>query len=236
MKSIYLLILITISSITFAEESPFSNESEFGLVITDGNSISRSINAKQANKYTFSQNIFKFNGAYLKTISNGAESARKWNLGVRYERELSSIWSTFVGQNVESDIFAGFRQRYNTDVGAKYIIIKNEETNWISEAGYRYSYTNTMEDKKTKNHYARLFSEVNQQWNKSFSTKLWAEYLPNFTVTTAWKLNSELSISAMMTSVFSLKTSYLVNYDHEPAKATAVKTDSTLTTALVAKF
>ncbi len=237
MKLILLIFSLQfLSTIAFATEPEFKNESELGVVLTDGNTRTKNYNVKQENKYIWDQNLSKINGQFLKSISNGIESGRYWSLGLRYERELTKEWALFLGQNIESDIFAGFRQRFNTDLGMKYLIVSTDETKWHAEAGYRYTMTKTNDDKKTKDHYARLYSEVTQALNKSVTTKLWAEYLPNFTVNNAWKANGELSISAMMSAILSLKTGYLVKFDHQPVKSTLVKTDSVFTTALVAKF
>jgi putative salt-induced outer membrane protein YdiY len=49
-------------------------------------------------------------------------------------------------------------------------------------------------------------------------------------------MNSELSISAALNNVFSMKTGYLLRYDNLPNPGAFAKTDTLLTTALVAKF
>jgi len=62
------------------------------------------------------------------------------------------------------------------------------------------------------------------------------EYLPNLSEKNDYQVNTELSLAAALTSVFSLKTGYQVRFDNVPAKGVAFKTDKVLTTALVAKF
>lgn len=214
----------------------FSNESELGLVLTSGNTDTQSISAKQGNQYGWSLNTLSFAGRYLRTKTNGMENARSWSLGLRYEREIAERWSLFLGQSVESDVFAGILQRYNTDVGAKYYIVKEENMTWLSEAGYRYSVENKSKTVQTTSNYGRLYTEADRAWNESFSTKLWVEYLYNFTVTQDYQFNTELSLSAMLTQIFSVKMAYLVKYDHVPNTGVVHNTDTVFTTALVAKF
>ena len=85
-------------------------------------------------------------------------------------------------------------------------------------------------------HYGRAYSEWEMKWNSNFTSNYWIEYLPNISDYNDWQLNTELSISAMASNIFSLKTSVLVRYDHFPAPGILYKTDTLFTTALVAKF
>jgi hypothetical protein len=114
-------LLATATVTAGAEETRLglSNESEAGVVITGGNAKAQSFNFLQLNQYRWESDRLRFDGRFLKSSASGVESARSWLLGLRYERSLVDHLSGFAGQNVESDVFAGFLQRYNTDVGAK---------------------------------------------------------------------------------------------------------------------
>lgn len=221
----------------FAEDpAGFKNESEAGVVVTSGNSESQSFSVKQANSYVWDKNTAKFTGNFLKSSSKGTESALYWLLGLRYERAFSDRFSAFLGQTVESDIYAGYKQRYSTDVGGKYNIIKDEDLKWLAEAGYRYTNENQINGNVKRESFLRLYTEAEKFWNKTVSTKLWVEGLPNLTDSDSWQLNSELSLSAALNSVFSMKSAYLLKHNAKPAASVAKKTDTVLTTALVAKF
>jgi putative salt-induced outer membrane protein len=235
------LLAFTLSAIAPARAEttpakPFTNESEAGIVVTGGNSKSRSYNFKQSNSYEFDGNVLRFAGRFLGTKANGVESARSWDLGLRYERILSDRLSVFAGEKLESDVFAGYLQRYNTDVGAKYSIVKQEGLDWLAELGYRYVAEHRLSGPDKNSHFARVYSEANRAWNAGFSTKLWVELLPNFTDSSGYLLNTELSASAVLTSILSLKTGYLLKYNNLPAPGVAEKSDSQFTTSLVAKF
>lgn len=230
---------LSISHATYAQDSAskgtLKNESEAGVVITGGNSQVSTISFKQLNSYQWSSNTAKFNGGYLRSSTAGTETALRWNGGLRYERALSDNYSLFAGQGVESDKFQNLLQRYTTDLGGKYIFIKKEELNWFAEAGYRFQRDNYVSFFKNFN-YARIYTEAVKAFNKSVSAKLWVEYLPNITTWQDYQINGELSLSAVLSEVFSLKTGYLLRFDNMPAPGVAFKTDSTFTTALVAKY
>ncbi len=123
------------------EDRKWTNESQVGIVKTSGNSETESYSAKQANSFTQGSDVGKINASYLKTAAENAttgkkeETAFKWDAGLRYERIFSPLWSGFVGYLVESDKYAGYQQKHNTDVGAKYTIAKKENYDVLSEAG-----------------------------------------------------------------------------------------------------
>lgn len=216
--------------------APVTGEAEAGAVIVSGNSESESYAAKAKAIYTYEEkNIFTGFGRYLKTDSNGVESARNWEAGVRYERQLTDYLGVFSGQKAESDIFNGYIQRDSTDLGFKYSLIKSDEMNWFFEAGYRYQTTLPTAGNTSHDSMGRLFSEFNKSLDKTLSFKYWAEYLPNFTKSDAYLLNTEASFNIMLNSIFSLKLAYLLQYQNVPP-ISGKYTTTTSTMNLVAKF
>ena len=226
-----------------AVKSPWTNESQAAVVQTSGNSETESYSLKQESSFTKTDNVYKAKASYLKTSAENKttgvdeETARRWDAGLRYERTLSERWSAFAGYLVESDKYAGYINRHNSDIGAKDLVAKEENYNVISEAGYRYVHQNNFGSTNENTHYnsVRLYLEGNYQFNATNSGKLWVEYLPNLDVSKDYQYNWEASVSSALSSVFSLKVAYLSKTDNEPV-ANAEKTDTTLTTALVAKF
>ena len=228
-------ILILCSALSAHAEEPFAGEAEAGAIVVSGNNSSESYNAKAKGIYTHEQNIYTAFGRYLKTNSNGLESARNWEAGLRYERELTEYLGLFVGQKAESDIYNGYIQRDSTDAGLKYSIVKTDELNWFFETGYRYQKTQPVTGERSHDNLGRLYTEYNQVLNETLSLKYWAEYLPNFTVTDAYLANTEGSLNIMLNSVFSLKLAYLLQYQNVPASG-GKYTTTTTTMNLVAKF
>lgn len=214
----------------------FSNESEAGIVVSNGNSQSQTFNFKQLNTYEWSDHLLKLTGRYIKSGSRGEDTALFWSAGLRYERILTERFRIFVAQELESDLFAGYLQRYNTDVGVKYSVIKVSDLVWNVEAGYRFKKEHRLTPPDLEHHLGRLYSDVNKVWSSTLSTLLWIEYLPNFTNSSGYQINSEVSLTAMMNQVLSLKSAYLLKFNNVPSVATADKTDTLLTTSLVAKF
>lgn len=214
----------------------WAHESEVALVTTTGNSENESASAKQKTAYSFDNNIITNTARYLRSKTGGTETARNWDVSLRYERELSSLWGLFVAHLVESDPYSGFTQRNSTDLGAKYAIVKNDVRTWLAEAGARYSETYSTVGTHDYANLGRFYSEYSQAVNETVSFKIWAEYLPNFKESDAYLANGEASVTSILSKVFSLKLSYLAKYQNAPAVAGAKMTDTVFTTSLVAKF
>ncbi|MGZ3788714.1 MAG: DUF481 domain-containing protein [Bacteriovorax sp.] len=217
--------------------STTTNESELGVIIAKGNSDTQSYAAKEMVGYNWEDlNTLKFDGRYLQTKNAGIENAKYWMTGLRYDRILGAQLGMFLGEMLESDKYAGFDQKYNTDIGAKYRIIRELKLQWNAELGYRYTIENQLNGTQNKLHYIRAYTEAIKEWTQGVSTKLWFEYLPNLTIASDYQMNSELSISAALNRIFSVKSGYLLRYDHLPNPGAHATTNTLFTTALVAKF
>jgi putative salt-induced outer membrane protein len=217
----------------FAAE--FNNESEAGIAVAAGNTESQNYNLKQSNSYQVGADTFKFDGRFLNAFADKEESARYLSGSLRYERSLNDMFSIYVSQGFESDKFAGYYLRHLNDVGGKYNFVKTETFYWLFEAGYRYTNEKFNDGKHEYKNSIRTYTETEKKWNPNVSTKYYVEYIPNLKMGKDYQINTELSLSAALTSVFSIKSAYLLRYDHLPAIGSAT-TDTLLTTALVAKF
>ena len=232
----WLLLTLMAAMLQTAFAADFTNESEAGIAVASGNTKSKNYNVKQANSYKFDANALKFDARYLSAYSNNDESARYIFGGLRYERALNEHFSLFAAQGFESDKFAGYYLRQLSDIGTKYNIFKEEMFYWLVEAGYRYTNEKLNDGSHSYKNSLRAYTELEKKWNPSVSTKYLLEYLPNMKESKDYQINTELSVSASLTSVFSIKSAYLLRYDHLPAATATTKTDTLLTTALVAKF
>lgn len=231
----YILALLFVL-LSFAAKAQLSNESELGIATVNGNTKTKTYNARQLNDYKWNSNIMSFKSRYLNAKANGKETARYFLGGLRYERQFANHFGVFIGEAIEKDKFAGIDKRLITDTGAKYRFIDTEKTKLFSELGYRYMHEQRTDETFAFSHYGRVYSEWDHKWNANFSNKYWAEYLPNITENKDWQLNTEFSLLAVLNSIFSMKSAVLLRHDNAPAPGIFYKTDTLFTTALVAKF
>ncbi len=236
MKKLVFLILLSASSALAQEQNAWSHESEASVVQVGGNTSSESYSIKQKTGYKLETHIFTAAARYLQSKANQLETAKQWEASLRYEKELGNAIGVFLQQGAESDTYAGYIQRDNSDIGAKYYFSKQPDQVFFSELGYRYIKTQFTDGETAHSNSGRIFFEYDKKINSSVTAKLWAEYLPNFKEADAYLLNYEPSINVMMSQILSLKVSYLVKY-HNKTKILGEKTeDTTFTTALVVKF
>lgn len=231
-----LLIVLSFSSLPLYSAAEFDNETEVGIAAANGNTRTETYNVKQTSQYKNVKDVFGLKSRYLNATSAGEETARYFLISLRYEKEVSSRLGLFAQETYENDRFAGIDRRYGTDVGGRYHFIEGEPTKFFSELGYRYFHEDRLDGSQAYSNYGRLYSEWEQKWQKTLSTKLWFEYLPNFTEHKDWQFNSEVSLTTILSEVFSLKSAFLLRRDASPAPGVRYKNDTLITTAVVAKF
>jgi putative salt-induced outer membrane protein YdiY len=211
------------------------DDSEAGVVVVSGNSKTQTYNLLQANIYNWDENTLKFIGKFLETETSSVTTAKNWTASLRYDRQISPRFGLFVGQAIESDVFSGYLQRYVSNLGGKYAIIKDDAFYWNGEAGYRYAIENRQTGQVNQS-YIRLYTEANYDWTKTFSTKYWIEGLPNLSNSSDYQINTQLSGNAAINTSFAIQVAYLVRYRNTLVGNATVKTDTQFSTSLVAKF
>lgn len=247
MKSLFTLLCFFPLFSWAADEAPspagkLAHESEAGVILTTGNSDTQTYSVKQTTGYEWTGNTVRFTGSYLLGKTSGTETAKKWDLGLRYERALFDSLSAFVGYQLDANPFSGTYLRHTVDVGGKYDLIKSETRVLLSELGYRVTAEKFTTDNgatssgNLTNHMSRLYVEYKEGWTKSFSTKVSAEYLQSYTNTKDYRFNLEPAASMLLSEIFSVKLAYLFTFRNVPAVAGKKQTDTTFTTSLVAKF
>lgn len=234
-RIVFIFLTLVFSFHVYAQEG-LHNESEGNAMVVSGNANNETYGYRQKTWYEWDLNIITAWGRYILARQSGVESAKAWELGLRYDRKLNDWSSVFAAHSAESDIFAGYYQRDNTDIGYQYRWIHTDETKLLSEIGYRYIYTRYTNRSHEVNNTARLYSEVKHTINEMVTSQLWVEYIPSFTEAENYYINAEPSLSVMLSRIFSLKTAYLFKYTNKIPPAQTERLERTFTTSLVAKF
>ncbi|MBC7458645.1 MAG: DUF481 domain-containing protein [Bdellovibrionaceae bacterium] len=249
-----IILAIFASAAAQAAGETFKGEAEASAIVVSGNLNSQTIGAKSKNTWNFTENeaAIAF-GSYIDGKAEVVDSngqvinalSKSWTAGLRYEHVITKDqFSAFIQHMAEADPYNGiYVQRNSTDIGAKYSIINSETLNWLAELGYRYSdiykgihnINNVATEDTYATNYVRGFTEVSNKFNLAVSGKLWFEYLQDTKKSDQSLWNTEASLSAVMTSLFSLKTAYLVKHN-EGTPSPGKKDTTTWTTALVANY
>jgi hypothetical protein len=230
-----LSLVFVIDSQAAGTGEPPSNETSLGVVLTGGNTHTTTISISQINRHRNDANRFATKLDYLRSSNRGVEQALIWDAGFRYEREISPEWNALFGETLASNLYQGVIQRYSTDAGASYFIRKKETLRWFTEAGYRFNIENYSYGTTNLN-FIRLYHEIEQKIDTSFSAKWGLEFLPELGDASRYQANSEISLAMSLTELFSVKSTYWIRYNHRPPEGVVNTTDQTFTTALVARF
>jgi putative salt-induced outer membrane protein len=232
----FLLLALWLCSNALAE---FKSVDSATVNINGGNTEFKSYTLDSKNEYKFdSGNQLKLDAQYLYAESDDVRSAENWFADLKYFRTLNADQlSVFAGEKVESDRFAGFSRRYNTDLGLKYQLRKTDRTDIFTEIGYRYTVENSTKtsDETKKDNKGRLYIEGSRTINPDIIGKLWIEYIPNFSDSDDYLVNIEPSLIVNLSSRFSLKTAYLWKYDNLPP-SDKLKHDYQYNLSLIANF
>ncbi len=226
------------SLFTFSSEPPegFASESEAGLALQAGNTKSNRVSLRHQDSYRWPEQTVFGQVRYLNANAAGVTNASSWLAGARYERKLAPKTGAFVGQTVEADRFAGYFQRYSSDLGLRRTLWKSDVTKGAAELGYRYQVDNRITGELTYNNLVRAYLEGIYYFNAKVSLVASVEGLPNVSDSANWMVNGDLGLIAELTSILSLKSTYGVRYDHVPNAPGLVTTDQAFTTALLARF
>jgi putative salt-induced outer membrane protein len=244
MKKLVLVVLgLSAAFVARAEDKTFKGESEASAIVISGNSDSETYGAKTTNTWNLTESdLATIFGKYIRTKSAGTETAKAWEAGLRYERVfMKDLLNGFVQHKAEHDPYNGvFVQRDSTDIGAKYFFKKSDDLTWFGEFGYRFTSTYSglavpPATDKYNNDNLRAYTEASAKFNATTSGKVWVEYLANLKDSNKSLTNAEASVSVVMTSLLSFKTSILLNHN-EGTVAPGKKDTTTWTTALVANY
>lgn len=241
MKLFITLIAMTSAFVAQAEEapvkSPWAHESEASVVQASGNTESESYSAKQKTTYTNGANIYSTTGRLLETKAGSTQTAKSWDLTGRYDRTLTEKWSAFASHGAESDKFAGFVQRDNTNLGGTYYFDKDDIQVTLVEASFQSTKNINNSNPDVKDTESGGVAKLS--WSRKLSPTVTAnvkgQYFANFTESKQFRYEYEPSISVMMSQVLALKVSHLTKFQNEPGPGLK-KEDRTLTTSIVAKF
>ncbi len=233
MRPLFAVLLLCIAP---AAQAVLTHESEVSLLNAGGNSELQAYNAITKNKYEFGKEAVLFGGHYTYGEAANALSARNWDVNGKFEHAFTERWSGIVAETIEGNRFQDVKTRYNSDVGAKYNITKTDLQTWFLEASYRYTVEDRYVAENVYQHKSRAYTEWARKQSETLQWKLWLEYLPNFSDGHDWMLTGEASLTAILTSMFSLKVAYKGLYDNLPAVEGLKNYDYITTTSLVAKF
>jgi putative salt-induced outer membrane protein len=219
----------------------WSGKAELSYLSTSGNTTTNSFGGGLDLQYKPAPWTFTLKAAYLRASSKppGAmdtETTAETLTGeLHAARDLTTRVDLFVGAQYLRNRFAGIRGLVGGDGGAGYKLLLGPVHSLRAEAGIGYTHESQLVG--GDRNYASARAALAYKWTFSKTADFTNEFafLEDLSDSSNWIVNEKAAISAALTSLFSLKASWTLVYDHVPVTGFR-NTDTATSLALVAKF
>jgi putative salt-induced outer membrane protein YdiY len=213
----------------------WSGKAELAYAGTSGNTDTSSLGTGFEVAYRPAPWTVEGKFAYLRASTDGVTTAEALLASARGSRDMTPRIDLFVQAAYGRNTFAGIDARYSGEAGAGYKILTGPDVALRGEMGFGYTHENRTTGDSLGFATGRAGFKFVWKFSKfaDFTDELsWTESFAN---TSDWLLRNAASVSATLTSLLSLKVSYVVVHDNVPVPGFK-KTDTITAAALVAKF
>lgn len=218
-----------------AVEKTFEGTAEVSSLVTNGNTKNQNTGVSFDLTYRWEPWLINAKSKYLSAIAQEVQTGESFEFTGRGGRKLSEHSDVFVEHTYLKNRFAGVDNRNTSAAGLGHFWIKSDEQTLKNELGLGY----TSEDRidGTKLGFMSGVVGLLYKYKISPTADLTHEtkYLPNFKNGEDWRLTSETSLSAAISSMLSSKISWKYEHVNLPPVG-KVKGDTTTTVSLLAKF
>ncbi len=245
---VFTIIILFSGIANSAEEKPFSGEGEIGLLLTNGNSDTESVNAKLGLKYETGKMLSEAKIAALysseETETDGEKedkvSAEKYNYFAKVGYKFNEANYAFITGAYEDDRFSGYDYRTAFTVGYGRKVIQNDKVNLNIELGPGYRYDKQHRHWVDGELVEDIENEAIFRGYGMFSYKFTdtASFQQDLTVETGSDNTVTESITAVKSQIIgavSMKASFTLTHNSSPPEDTD-KTDTETALTLVYDF
>jgi putative salt-induced outer membrane protein YdiY len=213
----------------------YEGSAEVSSIVTNGNTQNQTTGLAADLSYKPEIWLLNFKGKYLTTISQQIQTQESFEIAGRGGRKLSDVFDVFVEHGYLKNRFAGLDNRHISSVGVGYLFFNTDRHNFKTEL--LIGYTDEERTDSTRPTFMSGGGAILYKWKitptSDFSHE--TKYQPNFKTSEDWRLVSETSLSAAISSRLSSKISWKYEHVNLPP-AGKVKGDTTTTISLLTKF
>lgn len=225
------------------EKAPPASEfnTDFGFVSVSGNTSVTTLSLgekwiRRIARWEFKQEL---GAVYGKT--DGAETSNLWRASVRGDYGLGSNLALYARTAFDRNKFAGVKSRVAEGLGVVARLIARERTQLSFEGGFEVTQQRNLDG--TSESFSSLRGAGS--WKRTFTATSYffqgIEVLPNLDDSDDYRINSETTVVAPLSSHVAMKASYQVRFDNLPslnAAGTAPlrKSDRILSTGIQITF
>ena len=216
-----------------AEDRKLSDVAEFSYITTGGNTDVETLRLNnklvvlplEQWKATWNVNAF-----FAKT--DGEKTGESYSSDLRLDYQFIERFYSFGLLSWFQDEFAGLEDRYYLSLGTGYVMIAGPKHTLKAETGLNYTIEEFTDGTDNGFIGARLFTQYIYLFTDKSNLSAWAEYLHDFEEKENYNANAEVALISALNGFLSLKSSYLIKYDNDPAPG-ATETDTIFSVTLV---
>ena len=219
-----------------APAKKWKDAAEGSVVATNGNTKTRTISLKNLFTYAFTPaTSFELDFGALTAKNQGKATAEEFYASDRLTRKLDDRNFAFGRHRWDRNRFAGIQHRNEFSVGGGRELWKTAKDLWTAEGGPSYVVEERFGERRRDYAAARAFTKYGHDFSASVKFGQTAEYLISLEDARDNRLTTETSFVSALSTVFSVKTSFLWKHVGQPPPG-AVKDDTTTSFALIASF
>lgn len=235
------ILVGAIASPAFGEEKQpersWKDEAELSYVNTSGNSETSTFAGKNTLKIRFTDQVEgEWIVAALRSEDDGEKTAERYSTSLKVDYLFTEQFYAGLGAGWLRDEFAGFNNRYYAGPFTGYKFFTGPSHFLKGELGLNYTKEEYIDKSDEGFLEGRAYGLYEYAFTKATKFSQSAEYLQDFNDGHNYKAISISAVTAAITEVFSIKTSYEIRYVNRPVPDTLEKTDRILTVALVANL
>ncbi len=217
------------------EKPAFEGTAEVSALVTNGNTDNQTTGLSFDLAWRPNPWLANLKSKYLTTISQETLTQESFEIAGRAGRKLTEKSDTFVEHTYLKNQFAGTDNRMISSLGAGYFWIQSDLQTLRTEAALGYTHEDRTD--QTKLGFMSGLAGLIYKYKLSPTADISHEtkYLPNFQNGDDWRLTTETSLSAAISSMFSSKVAWKYEHVNDPP-AGKIRGDTTTTVSLLAKF
>ncbi len=226
------VVLVCAMGLAQEVEPDWTGELGLAFLATSGNSDTQTLGLDLKFERKPDPWGISFGANFHRAEQEGETTAERYSGFVRGERKLNERWSAFTALSGESDEFAGYDLRGVVEAGASYAALQGPVHTLSLDGGVTWTTEDFIAHDDVDYLGAVLAAKYGWKFSESAAFGQNLTYFPNFDEGDDWRLVSETSLTAALTSRLALKVGYLVRYDNEPVPGFD-DTDTTTNVSLV---
>lgn len=225
------LIVLAAATSGAQAPSPTAFTADFGFVAANGNTRLATLNFNEKITHTMRSWLLTQTAGYVYGKTNGVSSANQLRTSLRGDHTFLTNVGVFVGASYERNTFAGFDRRTDEFVGIAWKALASARDTLKIDGGGVLTQESLVDGTSRDYPSGRLAGAFKHSFGGASYFAQNGEYLPNFEVSGAYRVNSESSLVAPISKHLGMKLSYVIRYDSRPPAGFGT-TDRVLTTGL----